>query len=322
VGYCPFCGVAQGTAPDEPGTATLDSPASGRRVVPAGIVVEFPVRGDIGTTAAAGHQASNDIWPPVTGRSPSPKLDAEVSASRGARDPGPPSIPLWQTLVCWLTRGYSIARSAWRRRRMLATFAVVIWLVGHFGFSTRPAPAVKPAPTGTVTVMAILPNGSAETIGTVLADGQRIGAPGVPIAHPAGSVMISYVERGWSADEQRVTITADTSSTIRLHLHPIAATASAPTPFPAPSDVSPAFQQGLSDRQAWEVWFASTSGEYHNGALYWSAQRSSPHPGSCTAIGGEATAGCLAAQLRLGPSDSRRKREPDYRLGWNSYATQ
>jgi hypothetical protein len=36
-------------------------------------------------------------------------------------------------------------------------------------------------------------------------------------------------------------------------------------PAPAPSNISAAFQQGLADRQAWEGWFATTSGDYRNG---------------------------------------------------------
>ncbi len=82
-----------------------------------------------------------------------------------------------------------------------------------------------------------------------------------------------------------------------------------------------AFRQGLADRKAWEDWFAGTSGDYRNGALYWTGQRSTPHPGSCTTLGGDATAGCLAAKVRLDASDARRKREPEYRQGWNSHPT-
>src|SRR4051794_6974718 len=39
----------------------------------------------------------------------------------------------------------------------------------------------------------------------------------------------------------------------------------------------------------------------------------------CRALLGDAIAGCLAARARLTPTDRRRKSEPDYRLGWNSY---
>jgi hypothetical protein len=80
------------------------------------------------------------------------------------------------------------------------------------------------------------------------------------------------------------------------------------------------FQQGLADRQGWENWFVGLTGDYRAGAYYWSGQRSLPQPGSCTTLGGDATAGCFAAQGRLASTDARRKSEPDYRLGWNSYS--
>ena len=94
-------------------------------------------------------------------------------------------------------------------------------------------------------------------------------------------------------------------------------TTTSPTPpqAPTPATVSLAFQHGLADRQAWEDWYATTSGDHRNGALYWSAQRSLPHPGYCAALGGDATAGCLAAQPRLEASHNRHKQEPDYRRG-------
>jgi hypothetical protein len=85
----------------------------------------------------------------------------------------------------------------------------------------------------------------------------------------------------------------------------------------------PAFEQGLADRRAWETWFSSLSGPYREGAFYWSSQRSLPNPGSCVLPNGSSlgdwTNGCLAAQQRLAPSDARRRSEPAYRLGWNSY---
>lgn len=87
---------------------------------------------------------------------------------------------------------------------------------------------------------------------------------------------------------------------------------------------SPAYQQGFADRQAWESWFAALTGDYRAGAEYWSTQRSIPKPGPCfgpakQAIG-DWTAGCLAAQQRLSPSDVRRKAESNYRLGWNGFS--
>jgi hypothetical protein len=81
-------------------------------------------------------------------------------------------------------------------------------------------------------------------------------------------------------------------------------------------------QRGVADRADWENWLGSLSGDYHDGALYWS-ERSAPKPGACYGVSGwwrgEWTAGCLAAQQILGVSEVLRKSDPDYRLGWNSY---
>ena len=91
---------------------------------------------------------------------------------------------------------------------------------------------------------------------------------------------------------------------------------------PPESRPSAAYQQGQADRQSWEAWFSSQSGDYRAGAEYWAGQRSLPHPGSCAAVppstGADWTAGCFAAQAKLAPSDVRRKTEPEYRLGWNN----
>jgi hypothetical protein len=84
-----------------------------------------------------------------------------------------------------------------------------------------------------------------------------------------------------------------------------------------------AFQQGLADRRAWEEYFNALTGEFRAGAESWAERRSTPKPGSCYGGNhidlGAWTAGCVAAQQRLGPSDRRRKEQPDYRLGWNAY---
>jgi hypothetical protein len=135
---------------------------------------------------------------------------------------------------------------------------------------------------------------------------------GTMTLHPnvAGDIIVSWDPGHWEPP-------------ISTWVKPQQTTASASSaPAMAPSSLSSAFEQGLADRQALEAWFASSSGDYHRGALYWAAQRSLPHPGSCTELGGDATAGCLASQARLDPSDARRKREPDYRQGWNSYSAQ
>src|ERR1700722_6580573 len=82
---------------------------------------------------------------------------------------------------------------------------------------------------------------------------------------------------------------------------------------------APAFMQGVNDRQNWESWFNSLSGQYQSGAYFWAGQRSLAYPAPCFAEGGvnlgNWTAGCVAAQQRLALSDIRRKAEPDYRLG-------
>jgi hypothetical protein len=94
-------------------------------------------------------------------------------------------------------------------------------------------------------------------------------------------------------------------------------------PVPGVQQQSLAFRQGLSDRTAWETWLAGLSGAYRAGAEYWSGQRSIPKPGSCYGPTGQSlgdwTNGCVAAQQRLDPTDVRRKAEPDYKLGWNSF---
>jgi hypothetical protein len=102
--------------------------------------------------------------------------------------------------------------------------------------------------------------------------------------------------------------------------------ASRPAPMlsgPQAGQPATALDQGLADRKGWETWFNALSSDYHEGARYWSAQRSLPKPGSCFGPGGQSlgdwTAGCIAAQQRLAPTDARRKSEPEYRQGWNSY---
>jgi hypothetical protein len=101
--------------------------------------------------------------------------------------------------------------------------------------------------------------------------------------------------------------------------------APAPTLVP-PTEAQPSsvYRQGQADRQAWEIWFGTLTGDYRAGAESWAGQRSLPSPRSCTAAppstGADWTAGCLTAKEKLTPSDVRRKTEPDYRLGWNNPA--
>jgi hypothetical protein len=87
-----------------------------------------------------------------------------------------------------------------------------------------------------------------------------------------------------------------------------------------PQSNSPAFSDGLRDRQAWESWFSTTVGDFHQGVSFWGGERSKTQPLSCNSLSsGPAFFGCLAAKERLTPSDKRRRAEPDYRAGWNSY---
>ena len=101
------------------------------------------------------------------------------------------------------------------------------------------------------------------------------------------------------------------------------------TPAPSPSlgldsqrsEPSAAFQDGLADRRTWERWFASLTGDYREGAYYWSSERSSPKPGPCYGQGysRDFVEGCANAKEVLAPTDVRRNSQPDYKAGWNSY---
>jgi hypothetical protein len=97
------------------------------------------------------------------------------------------------------------------------------------------------------------------------------------------------------------------------------------SPPQAGSPAAPsAFAAGLADRRAIEQWFASLTGDFKTGASYWAGQRNSPNPGSCYASDGSSTGswtqGCLAAQRAFASTDIRRKAEPEYWRGWNSFA--
>ena len=80
--------------------------------------------------------------------------------------------------------------------------------------------------------------------------------------------------------------------------------------------------RGLADRQTWEKWFASLSGDEREGAAWWAAHRSLPFHGPCGSARdnptADWTAGCLNAEQMLEPFDRLRKTDPQYRLGWNS----
>lgn len=85
----------------------------------------------------------------------------------------------------------------------------------------------------------------------------------------------------------------------------------------------PPFDQGLADRAEWEIWAAALSGDFRRGAEWWAAHCSLANPGACNgpaaAMDQQFILGCEAAKARLIPKDSKRKSDPDYRRGWNSY---
>jgi hypothetical protein len=94
-------------------------------------------------------------------------------------------------------------------------------------------------------------------------------------------------------------------------------------PFVAALAESPAFREGLVARQVWESEFEKMTGEARDGALFWTTERSTPSPVSCNEARGHASfafrQGCLHARAFLTPTDTRRKTDPDYRRGWNSF---
>jgi hypothetical protein len=94
--------------------------------------------------------------------------------------------------------------------------------------------------------------------------------------------------------------------------------------LPVPIDKSsPYYASGQADRAKWEAWLASQAGDAHEGAAYWSAQRSITRPGSCEPPGTtkDWQAGCVAARVQLALPDALRRSEPDYKAGWNSPVT-
>ena len=84
---------------------------------------------------------------------------------------------------------------------------------------------------------------------------------------------------------------------------------------------SEGFSAGLRERATFESWLGSLSEDARNGAEYWAGQRSLPTPGSCYPPEKSAAwkKACAASQVRLDPADTKRKTNPDYRAGWNSY---
>jgi hypothetical protein len=105
--------------------------------------------------------------------------------------------------------------------------------------------------------------------------------------------------------------------------------APAPTrPTPAAVDPTQAFEQGQTERRAYEGWIASLpeGSQIKDGALYWASVRSTKKAAiGCVGPGytgkpeeKEWAAGCLNAKAKLDPTDYRRLTNAHYRDGWNS----
>jgi ABC-type sugar transport system permease subunit len=82
------------------------------------------------------------------------------------------------------------------------------------------------------------------------------------------------------------------------------------------------YQRGQQDRQQYESWFHSLSGDYLSGASYWEAHRSVRNHAACDLAApagstGQWVEGCLADKAHLDGSDLLRHESSTYRAGWN-----
>lgn len=82
---------------------------------------------------------------------------------------------------------------------------------------------------------------------------------------------------------------------------------------------TPSFIQGLTDRTEIEVWREGLPSSERAGADFWALQRSQTQPQPCSSPDPGFVAGCETAQRRLTPTDLRRRSDPEYRRGWNSF---
>jgi hypothetical protein len=89
-----------------------------------------------------------------------------------------------------------------------------------------------------------------------------------------------------------------------------------------PDTSTASYQKGSNDRDAWEAWFSSLSGDVLAGASYWAENRSH-NPISCTQMAAQSKASyvwlaaCNEAQRRLASVDYYRKTDAQYWNGWN-----
>ena len=133
----------------------------------------------------------------------------------------------------------------------------------------------------------------------VIKDGQRLEGTLAFRLNVAGDPIVQWKQGSWQPS-----IPQAPPQTVPTSLLPVSS--------------SSGFHDGVTDREGWEAWFNGLSGDERTGALYWANQRSLSHPGRCTALEGTQKIGCQEAQVRLNPTDTRRKTEVDYHAGWNS----
>jgi ATP-dependent protease ClpP protease subunit len=82
--------------------------------------------------------------------------------------------------------------------------------------------------------------------------------------------------------------------------------------------VTASYAQGRQARIEYEQWYAGLpDGNYKDGATFWATHRSDKPPLNCVGLP-DWVAGCVAARVRLSPSDLRRTSDMNFRLGWNS----
>jgi hypothetical protein len=205
VDYCPFCGKVQSQV-EPPKPAAQSRPVgletgypSGSPAIPAGARV--PENEENAQAVAAP--------PPDTANSAIPGIKGGTTIG-----PIPPAHPVARS------EEPSGLQPRLTRTTLVATAIGVVMTLLIVGVLSNLS---SPRPTGTVTVTAILPNGTTETSGTVSADGRSVGVPGIAIALPAGTAVIGYSAAGWTADEQRTIIATNANSTVRLRLRPMPA---------------------------------------------------------------------------------------------------
>src|ERR1700722_2227435 len=91
---------------------------------------------------------------------------------------------------------------------------------------------------------------------------------------------------------------------------------------PVADPQAPSYQQGSHDRDRWAGWYSNISGDFKEGATYWSSQRSLKQPTLChdptNSLHSLAwLTGCDTAYRFLTPVDYKRHTDPQYWFGWN-----